>query len=590
LSFVKRVPAGYSPTVHRPIDDPGRPELRSPLLFFRWIARQHLRLIASGSALLVAAMGARSFIPACVGLAVDALVAGGPGRAFAGWVAAVAALGAVGGVASVFGHRVGVFTRLAGGFTVQRLTIRHVAWLGDAMHRRVAAGDAVALSGIEAANLGFALTALANGFGAVASVGIIAVLLVNLSPTLGWLVVAGVPLVMAALAAFAPPLERRQREVGATLGQAATIAGDVAVGLRILRGIGGEATMLDRYRHASERVRLAAVRSARLQSMMDASQVLLPGALMVVVTWLGARAALAGRITPGELTAFYGYAAFLFLPVTAATEAVVTVTRGLASAHRVHALLSLRRDLPEPEIALPAPASAAELVDPDYGLTVRPGSLTGVVCLEPADAASLAGRLAGYVEADVRLGGVPLRRLPSTDVRRRVMLVDPAPVLFAGTLREALNPPRAGVGIDPQRALAAACAGDILAAAAAGWDTRVTEQGRSLSMGQRQRLALARAIVADPEILVLDEPTSALDALTEARVADALGAVRRGRTTVVLTHSPLVLDRTDRVLLVVGGRVVADQSHAELVRCDARYRAWVTRATAGDTQSPNGAA
>jgi len=108
-------------------------------------------------------------------------------------------------------------------------------------------------------------------------------------------------------------------------------------------------------------------------------------------------------------------------------------------------------------------------------------------------------------------------------------------------------------------------------------DTTVDERARSFSGGQRQRLALARALLAEPEILVLVEPTSAVDAHTEARIARRLRAARAGRTTVVVTSSPLVLDRADRVVLLADGQVVADGVHRELLRSDAAYRDTVTR-------------
>jgi putative ABC transport system ATP-binding protein len=108
-------------------------------------------------------------------------------------------------------------------------------------------------------------------------------------------------------------------------------------------------------------------------------------------------------------------------------------------------------------------------------------------------------------------------------------------------------------------------------------DARITERGRSLSGGQRQRLALARSLITDPEVLVLDEPTSAVDSHTEARVAEGVRELRSGRTTVVFTSSPLLLDRADRVVLVHEGEVVAVGVHRELVHTEPRYRAVVTR-------------
>ncbi len=126
-------------------------------------------------------------------------------------------------------------------------------------------------------------------------------------------------------------------------------------------------------------------------------------------------------------------------------------------------------------------------------------------------------------------------------------------------------------------ALRAACAEDIVAELPGGPDTWIAEGGREFSGGQQQRLRLARALVADPEVLVLVEPTSAVDAHTEARIAARLAASRAGRTTVVCTTSPLVLDRVDEVAFVVGGRVVATGPHRALLAAEPRYAATVTR-------------
>jgi ABC-type multidrug transport system fused ATPase/permease subunit len=187
------------------------------------------------------------------------------------------------------------------------------------------------------------------------------------------------------------------------------------------------------------------------------------------------------------------------------------------------------------------------------------------------EASALADRLGRYVHAEVRLGGVLLSDLPLDVVRRRVQVVDKDALLLSGVLREELGGPG-----DVDAAVHAACAEDVLEALPDGLDTVLEERGRQLSGGQRQRLVLARALLADPEVLVLDEPTSAVDAHTEARIADRLREARRGRTTVVMTSSPLVLDRADQVALLLDGRVVAVGTHRQLLDADA-YRSVVLR-------------
>lgn len=187
-------------------------------------------------------------------------------------------------------------------------------------------------------------------------------------------------------------------------------------------------------------------------------------------------------------------------------------------------------------------------------------------------------------EPSALLGGVALDEAP-LDVARTVVLVqDKEPILLSGTLAELLDVPRSGA-VSAAEALAAAQCGDVLdslsqASAETGGDPMravITERGRSLSGGQRQRLALARSLVTDPVVLVLDEPTSAVDSHTEARVAEGIRLLRTGRTTVLFTSSPLLLDRADRVVFVHEGEVAAAGTHRELLGGEPLYRAVVTR-------------
>ncbi len=364
----------------------------------------------------------------------------------------------------------------------------------------------------------------------------------------------------------------------------------------MLRGIGGEDLFLERYRAASQRVRAAAVRSARVWSLMQAQQVLLPGLFVVGVTWYGARLAADGRIGVGELIAVYGATAFLAAPLRILGEAAHAWSVARVSAGRATRVLSLRRtddaDGPTESLGAPESAGAADLHDPVTGLTARAGRLTAVVCGDPDLAGRLAARLGGHVplaegespEPSVRLGGVPLDAVPLDQARAAVLVHDKEPVLLSGTLAALFDVPASG-RVGPPEAVSAAQAEDVLEALVDGspecggdpMAALITERGRSLSGGQRQRLALARSLVGDPPVLVLDEPTSAVDAHTESRIAAGLRGVRGGRTTVVFATSPLLLDQADTVVLIRDGRVAATGSHRELLHTHDHYRAVVTR-------------
>ncbi|WP_295702735.1 ABC transporter ATP-binding protein, partial [Lapillicoccus sp.] len=189
----------------------------------------------------------------------------------------------------------------------------------------------------------------------------------------------------------------------------------------------------------------------------------------------------------------------------------------------------------------------------------------------------------------VTVGGVDLSEVPLAQVRERILVSDASPHVFAGTLREAVDPHGSLSREDAEQALHAAAAEDVFDSLPGGWQGELEERGRGLSGGQRQRLVLTRALALDPEVLVLVEPTSAVDAHTEARIAERLGAFRSGRTTVVMTASPLLLHHADDIVLLEDGRATARGRHADLLQESAAYRAVVVRGDSdGDPAEPAG--
>ena len=559
-----------------PPADPGTPDLRSPARFLLWVARRQLGTLALGILHGVVWMGALALVPALVGRAIDAGVAGGDSGGLLRWSGLILAAGLIGAAAGILRHRAAVTNWLVATYRVQQLLVRHAGRLGGSLPRRVPTGEVAAVGSHDAERIGGAMDILARLSGALVSFVVVAVLMLRTSATLGLVVVVGVPLLSAAVGPLLRPLHQRRARQRELVGAMTTVGADTVSGLRVLRGIGGEEAFARRYAAASQDVRAAGVAAARVQSLLDAAEVALPGVFLVVVTWLGARLAVTGQVSVGDLVAFYGYAAFLLLPVRTVSEAADKFTRALVAARRTVEVLSLRPELASGSAAEPPPGSP--LVDGQSGLVVRSGELTAVVAGVPDQASAIADRLGRFSDGDgVRLGGVALADLPLEVVRRRVLVSEHDPRLFSGRLADELDPTGAAPADRVLAAVHTAAAEDVLEALPAGLGSEVAEHGRSLSGGQRQRLVLARALVADPEILILIEPTSAVDAHTEARIADRLAAARRGRTTVVCTASPLLLDRADKVALVVDGRVVAEGSHRELLEAEPRYRAVVAR-------------
>ncbi|RPK81376.1 MULTISPECIES: ABC transporter ATP-binding protein [Streptomyces] len=580
-----------------PYSDPGDPDVRSGPRFLYWLGRNQLagqlKALSWG---LLHQLGIAG-LPVTVGLAVQAVIDRSGGRlALAGGL--IVALGILIAVGDTMLHRTAVTNWITAAARVQQLLARKTAELGSALTRRVAAGEVVAVSTGDVEKIGWFVEALSRFAAAATALVVICVGLAFYLPSLGVMVALAMPVLALAVLPLLPRATRRADEQREKAGKATELASDTVAGLRVLRGIGGEELFLGRYRRASQEVRRAAVRSARMWALISAVQVLLPGILLISLVWYGATLARDGRIDVGQLVTVYSAATLMLFPLRHFEEIAMAYSFSRPSAQRAVRVLSLRRSAREATVEGVTPSG--DLYDPATGLMAPQGQFTAVVCGDPDEAGRLAERLGGHAETgegdwdeeasarvpSVLLGAVALDEIPLDAARAAVLVQDKDPVLLSGTLQELLDVPSSGL-VTAEAALEAAQCGDVLSALAQAspdddgdpMRTRITERGRSLSGGQRQRLALARSLVTDPEALVLDEPTSAVDSHTEARVAAGIAKLRRGRTTVAFASSPLLLDVADRVVLVHEGTVVAVGSHRDLLRTEPRYRAVVTRET-----------
>ena len=564
--------------VRLPVDRPGEPDTRSPARLLLWVGRHQVGTLLAGIFFGVLWMLAQALMPFTIGAAIEDGIVGSDNRALALWTAVLLGLGATQAGAGIMRHRFAVFNWLQASFRLAQVVSHHAARSGPAVRGELSTGEVVATISNDAMRAGGAFDITARLSGAVVAYGVVAFILLSASATLGLVVLVGVPVLVFGLAFVIKPLQERQRDQREEVGKLTALGADTASGLRVLRGIGGEQAFLTRYRERSQEVRLAGVRVALPQSTLDAAQVFIPGLFVVVVTWIGARFAVSGRIGPGELVAFYGYAAFLVIPLRTAAEAVDKITRALVGARRMLDVLEVAPHVTDPDEPAAVPPAGSPLHDPISGLEVEAGLLTCIVSPQPDDAAAVADRLGRFGGDDgVVLGDVRLADLPLDAVRRRIVVSEADPVLFSGVLRSELDPWGRSDDDAILEAISVANAEDVLEQLPAGLDTRVDERGRSFSGGQRQRLVLARALLSAAEVLVLVEPTSAVDAHTEARIAARLNDARAGRTTVVVTTSPLVLDRADRVVYLEEGRVVAVGRHRELLSDRPDYRETVTR-------------
>ena len=601
----------------------------------RWLLRRAAVPVTLATLAACTSNIIQAIVPAFLGQALDAGIENGLNGRVWGIGALLLVLFVVYAVGDTMLSYFGVTAWMRTAFDVDRLVGRQISATGKDLSRQVSTGEVATIIASDADYLGKLIEHLPALLGAAASFLVVAVLMLRTSVSLGLIVILGMPLVAAIVTLVIRPLQKRQAVQREAQSAVTTITTDTVAGLRILRGIGGEDVFARRYRDASQELRRRGVEVASSQATLMTLQVLLPGLFAAIVVWVAARMAVAGSLTPGGLITFYGYTAYLSWPLWVFTSSVQDYTRAVVGARRLSRLLEVapaagslveRLNL-DPAAAHPV---SGDLVDTGSGLRLKEGRMTALVCPDPQVSADLATRLGRFTDAGptVTLAGRPLTTMPLEQVRASVVVSGATAQLFTGTLREALDvrsgpdPQPAGLedlvraeterttGADvdqqvrPQEreapgddrlieAIGIADAGDVLTSLSEGLAGMITEKGRSLSGGQRQRVALARALLTEAPTLVLIEPTSALDSHTEARVAAQVHRARAGRTTVVVTASPLVLEACDEVVLLdSSGTELLRSTHRELMAMArdghaqaADYRAVVSRAMGEDEEA-----
>ncbi|MEU1851948.1 ABC transporter ATP-binding protein [Streptomyces sp. NPDC019990] len=573
-------------------EDPGTPNLRGGARYLWWLVTRQPGRCAAGAMFGSAWMVLLAATPYLMARAIDDGLEPGDMGALAAWSGAMFAVGAFNAWLSIMRHRTMTRVRMDANFRTVKVVVGQSVRLGASLRRQASAGEVVTIGVGDVQTVSQSLTVVGPGVGAVLGYLVIAVLLVSVSQLVALVVLLGLPVIALVVGPLLGRLQGSEAEYRERQGVLTARIGDLAGGLRVLAGLGGKRLVADAFRQDSRRLREQGYRVGAVTSWVQALGIGLPTLFLAVVTWLAARLAAQGDITVGQLVSVYGYVALLVWPVAFLVECGYQVSRGLVSARRVVRFLRLE---PMADTGTrDAPAEPSALYDPESGVHILPGRLTALVAENPADATAILDRLARYAPSDATWGGVRLEDIALPQIRKHILLADHEADLFADTLQGMIGPvggagnratshnrPAGATQHNPatHTALHTAAAEDIVQALPQGLDTPMSAQARNLSGGQRQRVRLARALLADPEILLAVEPTSALDAHTEATVATRLRAARKGRTTVVTTTSPLVLDRTDTVHYLKDGKVEASGTHHELLDTVPGYRALVARDT-----------
>ena len=418
------------------------------------------------------------------------------------------------------------------------------------------------------------------------------VMLFTTSIKLTLLTLAGVPLVVTPIVVFGRKVRKLARESQDRVAELGNRIDETIHEIRIVQAYGYEdADRQDFGRRVEDSFATARQRVASRAKLVAAVLLLVFGAIAFIL-WVGGHDVLAGRLSAGELSAFVFYAAIVAGSIGALSEVWGELQRAAGATERLMEILATAPAIQAPANPrpFPTPARGAIAIDgvrfhypsrpdtpalDDFSLAVQPGETVALVGPSGSGKSTVFQLLLRFYDpaaGQLCIDGVPLAEADPLALRRHIALVSQEAVIFAASVADNVRYARPDARFDEvQAACRAAFADEFIAGLPQGYDTDLGERGVRLSGGQRQRIAIARAILADRPLLLLDEATSALDAESERMVQQALDGLMRQRTTVVIAHRLATVQKADRIVVMDGGRIVQQGSHADLIAADGLY-------------------
>ncbi|WP_111560112.1 ABC transporter ATP-binding protein [Paracoccus sediminilitoris] len=392
---------------------------------------------------------------------------------------------------------------------------------------------------------------------------------------------------------------RKQRKVE---GEMAATAAEAMSSMRTVQALSIEDRAADSFSGANGKSMSGDVRAKRVAAGLERLVDLLVACAIALVLYFGTLQVLRGWLTPGDLLVFLTYLKATFRPIRGYAKYAARLAKASAAGERVVQLLDEVPDIRDRAGAVAAPAYAGRItfdrVTFGYGsgqptldnfsLQIEPGSNVALTGPSGAGKSTLAGlvlRLYDPSGGRILIDGQDIRDVTMTSLRRQIGFVPQETVLYSGTLADniALGAGRDVTRDEIEAAARLANAHDFIAALPEGYDAQVAERGATLSAGQRQRIAIARAALRHCPVLVFDEPTTGLDSSNETTVTQAIWRLARGRTSLLITHDLSQAARADRIVFLEAGRVAEQGSHADLLAHGGRYaRLWALQGRGQD--------
>jgi len=396
-----------------------------------------------------------------------------------------------------------------------------------------------------------------------------------------------VPIVVGTAMFFGRRLRRISTGVQDKVADATAVAEEAFSQIRTVQSFVQEPAERTRYGEKVARVVEAALARAQVRGVFFGAITFSTFGGIVIVLWQGGRLVLDGSLTAGTLVSFLLYTATIAAAVGALASFFSSYQESVGAAERVFELLEAPSQVADPAdpIALPRPVRGRLDLEQvsfryhdglealwalrDVSLTLEPGEVVAIVGPSGGGKTTLVSLLPRFwdvTEGRIRLDGIDIRQLRLSDLRGAIGIVPQEPALFSGTVRENIAYARPEASAEQiERAARAAHAHEFVERLPKGYETVVGERGIKLSGGQLQRIAIARAVLKDPAVLVLDEATSSLDTESERLVEDALEKLLVGRTTLIIAHRLSTVRRADRLLVLSHGRIIEQGTHAELL-------------------------